>query len=370
MSFETDHSDSTYNGLTGAFTLDELEDLEDLAGSHSQRSHTVSPKQKRKRASARVIAEMIEHDAKTGAVAMGAGSGFTPTFSASRHERAWIMDSLGGFYEKHLILDVLAQVRGGKEATVYCCAAHPETGVELLAGKVYRPRIFRTLSNDALYREGRSAVDQRGKDVRDKRALRAIAKKSRFGQQLLHGSWLHNEYETMDMLQNTGVPVPKLYGLGENAILMEYLGEPGAPAPALDQITLAPDEVRPLFDQLIESVRLMLKHNRVHADLSAYNVLYWEGEVKIIDFPQAIDPYFNPSAYALFARDVKRICQYFARYGKVPNPAALAAELWASVMPGQSIDIQQDRSTLMPASAQQRVAPSNTHAVNGQKGAR
>src|SRR6266496_672663 len=87
-------------------------------------------KGKRKRASARVIADLIEHDDKTSAVAMGAGSGFTPTFGASRHERQWIIDSLGGFYENSQIMDVVAQVKGGKEATVYCCAAHPTLGVD------------------------------------------------------------------------------------------------------------------------------------------------------------------------------------------------------------------------------------------------
>ncbi len=305
-------------------------------------------KQQRKRASARVIADMIEHDAKTGAVAAGAGTGFTPTFGASRHERQWIIDSLGSFYDNNLILDVLAQVKGGKEATVYCCAATPAMGVAYLAGKVYRPRIFRTLSNDKAYREGRSAVDEAGKSVvKDTRDLRAIAKKTRRGQELLHGSWLHNEYTTLKELQDSGVPVPKVYGMGNNALLMEYLGEPGAPAPTLGEVRLTREETRPLFDQLVESIRLMLAHGKIHADLSAYNVLYWEGKISIIDFPQAVDAYYNSSAYKFFERDVKRICQHFARYIKTPDPAELAASLWAGAMPGDSADIQADRVMLL-----------------------
>mgnify|MGYP000925870685 CR=1 FL=1 len=55
----------------------------------------------------------------------------------------------------NIITDVLHQVKGGKEATVYCCAAHPSTGVDLIAAKVYRPREFRQLRNDAQYRQGR-----------------------------------------------------------------------------------------------------------------------------------------------------------------------------------------------------------------------
>jgi RIO kinase 1 len=66
----------------------------------------------------------------------------------------------------------------------------------------------------------------------------------------------------------------------------------------------------------------------IHADLSAYNVLYWEGSVTIIDFPQAVDPLGNRSGFDLLRRDVQRLCDYFARYGVRANPQALAGELW------------------------------------------
>jgi RIO kinase 1 len=310
------------------------------AGKTRTSAKDVSEKTRRKRASAQAITDLIEHDEKTGAVAMGAGSGFTPTFGASRHERQWIIDSLGGFYENSQITDVLAQVKGGKEATVYCCAAHPSLGVSCLAAKVYRPRMFRTLSNDAAYREGSGPVDEQGKALHKKREMRAIAKKTKVGQELLHGSWLFNEYRTMTTLYEAGVLVPKLYAFGNNAMLMEYLGEPGAPAPTLSEVRLDPDEARVLFDQLIDSVRRMLACNRVHADLSAYNVLYWEGQVRIIDFPQAVDPLYNPSAYTFFRRDVQRLCQYFARYRIHVDAVELANQLWASHMPGEGNDIQ------------------------------
>ena len=35
----------------------------------------------------------------------------------------------------------------------------PATGLEFLAAKIYRPRMFRSLSNDALYRQGREQRD-------------------------------------------------------------------------------------------------------------------------------------------------------------------------------------------------------------------
>ena len=80
------------------------------------------------------------------------------TYQASRHERGWIVDSLGGFYEQRWVDDVLRLVKGGKEANVYLIQANESVpGLELpyLAAKVYRPRRFRSLKNDHIYREGR-----------------------------------------------------------------------------------------------------------------------------------------------------------------------------------------------------------------------
>jgi RIO kinase 1 len=324
---------------------DDIDDNIPVQNVHSKRASRVDDprrKDKNKRANAHVIAELLEHDDKTGAVAMGAGSGFAPSFGASRHERRWIIDSLGGFHENHQIIDVVAQVKGGKEATVYCCSAGPAAGVDYLAAKVYRPRMFRNLSNDAAYREGKGPVDQQGKLLKRQRELRAVAGKTSFGLEVLHGSWLFNEYRTMTTLYEAGALVPKPYAFAENAILMEYLGEPFAPAPTLDQVRLPREEAQPIFDALMESVRIMLVNNRVHGDLSAYNVLYWEGQVRIIDFPQAVDPLYNPGAWQFFSRDVKRLCQYFAHCGIRADADELATRLWATHMPGDANDIQRE----------------------------
>jgi RIO kinase 1 len=133
----------------------------------------------------------------------------------------------------------------------------------------------------------------------------------------------------MRVLHDAGALVPKPYMRGSNAILMEYMGEVDAPAPTLNHVTLDPVEAQHLFDQLMDNVRLMLMHDRIHADLSAYNVLYWEGEVKIIDFPQAIDPATNRHAYAILQRDVTRLCQYFQPYGIKVDDRKLVKNLWA-----------------------------------------
>jgi RIO kinase 1 len=85
----------------------------------------------------------------------------------------------------------------------------------------------------------------------------------------------------------------------------------------------------------MENVELMMAHNRIHGDLSAYNVLYWDGECWMIDFPQAVDPRVNPDAAEILRRDVTRLCDYFARYGVASDPVSLAEGLWQQYGPAR-----------------------------------
>jgi RIO kinase 1 len=161
---------------------------------------------KARRDRAEAIAELVEVD-KEGAE--NVEMGFRPTFTGSFHEREWILNYLGPFYESHRITDVLRRVQGGKEANVYCCAAHPSTGLELVAAKVYRPRMFRNLRNDARYRAGRAVLDGDGIVVHDDRLLRAVQKKTDFGLGLAHTSWLSHEFQTLELLYDAGAAVPR-----------------------------------------------------------------------------------------------------------------------------------------------------------------
>lgn len=259
--------------------------------------------------------------------------GFNPTFTSSFFERDWILNYLGVFYDNHQITDVLKQVKGGKEATVYCCAAHPATGRRLLAAKVYRPRMFRQLRNDALYRQGRKLYDGDGKEMREWRDFHAVDRKTAFGMELRQTSWITHEYHALEMLSKAGVLVPTPVAFGNNTILMDYMGDAHIPAPALTAVRLGKAEARLLFELLLDNIEKMLSLNVVHGDLSAFNVLYWEGEVRLIDFPQAIDPRLNREASAIFRRDVERICQHFARYGLGADARALADNLWRKYQP-------------------------------------
>jgi RIO kinase 1 len=252
---------------------------------------------------------------------------FNPTFLAHQRDRFWVLSSLERFYEDDLISDVVSMVKSGKEATVYCCAGGDATEREYVAAKVYRPRMFRSLQNDALYRESRAQRDTEGRAVRNDRRWRAHQRSNR-GQQERVATWISAEFQMQRRLFEAGANVPRPFAQIGNALLMDYIGEGEQAAPLLREVALERDEARSLFEQVLRNIELFLACDCIHGDLSAYNILYQPEKITVIDFAQAVDPRYNLQVYPLLLRDVERVCRYFARYGVEAEANALASVMW------------------------------------------
>ncbi|MHB0856409.1 MAG: RIO1 family regulatory kinase/ATPase domain-containing protein [Anaerolineae bacterium] len=317
-----------------AFDCDEYEKYEDL----------FDPLQNDRQARRRIKPE-AHHNAKKPleeavaelAAPAGMEAGFITTYQPSRYESTWLLSSLRSFYEEGHITDVLAQVKGGKEASVYRCQADPHTGYDLLAAKVYRPRQFRNLRNDKMYREGREILTTGGQVVKasDHRIMRAIDKKTEFGVQVAHTSWLTYEFVTLQRLHAASAAVPVPVAASDNAILMGYCGSARRAAPTLIEVALPRREAAALLAETLRNIELMLQLGIIHGDLSAYNILYWEGQITLIDFPQVTDVRTNAMALPILERDVRRVCEYFNRQGAPSDPAAIVADLWERYGPAQ-----------------------------------
>jgi RIO kinase 1 len=284
-----------------------------------------SKKMTRKRES-----KKIESDARLFIRAQEISREFKFTYKAARFEEAWLLDSLVDIAEHQWITDVLRKVKGGKEASVYLCRSGSAIDAPFVAAKIYRPRMLRNLKNDQQYRTGRADLDAGGSVIHNDGDLHAMKKRTNYGEELRHQSWISYEFQTLESLHAAGADVPKPYAMEKNAILMGYIGDFGNAAPTLNSVTLDRDEARPLFERVIRNVDLLLSNERIHGDLSAYNILYWDGDITLIDFPQVVPPEANPSAWNIFLRDVTRICQYFHSQGVKTNARKLASELWMS----------------------------------------
>lgn len=336
--------------------LDEYDEYEEQFN-RSRHDHRARRQRKQaaahtpKKSSRELVAEMAE--------ITGLDEDFNTSYQLSRHEEGWLLASLHPFYSQGLITDVVAKIKGGKEASVYRCVAHPATGATWLAAKVYRPRMFRNLRNDKMYRQGRPTLAENGRPVKatDTRLMRALGKKSDFGVHVEHTSWLMYEYTTLERLYQAGAAVPRPIAAGQNAILMTYYGDEQMAAPTLNEVALEPDEAGPLFREVMRNVELMLRDGRIHGDLSAYNILYWDGQAILIDFPQVVNSrvsnsthaygnQVNPDAYHILARDITRVCEYFAEQGVNCDPGFIMRQLWQRYAAARPQDRAADASRL------------------------
>lgn len=223
-----------------------------------------------------------------------------------------------------LITEVLHPVKSGKEATVYVCRAHPETGREYFALKVYKELTKRSFRNDSTYQEARL--------YRNNRVTRAFEQKSEFGQSVQFGLWVGMEFENLRNLFEAGVYVPEPIKQVGPTILMEFYGRNGAAATLLQNARLSQQQAREVWTLLKANIEMMLGANVVHGDLSPYNILVdatnEADPVRIIDFPQAVDARFNPNAKALLERDIQNTLGFFNKLGVRESPAWLARDLW------------------------------------------
>ena len=240
-------------------------------------------------------------------------------------EEDWFDESerygpMASFFADEWIVGEPVMVKSGKEATVYRCQAHPRTGYEWLAAKVYRPRESRSFKRDNAYQQGRTTLVSR--------VDRAIAKRTKFGQEVQFQHWIGVEHGTLCLLHGAGADVPRSLACAGSAILMEYLGDADGPAPHLHSIEFDPEQARYHFQRLLRNITLWLYHDRIHGDLSGYNVLYWNDRATVIDFPQAIDPQANEAALELLERDIANIYAVFAGYEVVADPSRIARSLW------------------------------------------
>ncbi|GLY20410.1 RIO1 family regulatory kinase/ATPase [Micromonospora sp. NBRC 101691] len=225
----------------------------------------------------------------------------------------------------------LGVLKTGKEADVHLVRrAVPDTDRScLLAVKRYRAPEHRLFHRDAGYLEGRR--------VRRSRETRAMAGRTTFGRQMIAGQWAAAEFAVLSRLWEIGVAlgtvaVPYPVQLIGTELMLEFIGdaEEGQAAPRLAQLRPEPDELRGLWEQLVDVLVVLARTGHAHGDLSPYNLLVHDGRLVLIDLPQAVDVVANPQGAEFLARDVRVVATWFAARGlpaDLVDPAALTGQL-------------------------------------------
>ncbi|WP_436795944.1 RIO1 family regulatory kinase/ATPase domain-containing protein [Actinospongicola halichondriae] len=228
----------------------------------------------------------------------------------------------------------LGVLRSGKEAQIDLVERVGADGRTcLVARKRYLPRSVKskgeleamglqrasTFRHDVEYREGRQ--------FRKTRDRRAVEQMSTYGKKLLQDRWTSHEYDVMRALWESGCSVPYPISFGEDRFDMEFVGDREQAAPQLGRARLSRSEVRDAWHDLLDGLRAITAAGWAHGDLSAYNLLWWEGRLWFIDFPQAVDIAANPNGVAFLHRDVVNVCGWFSRQGIDDDPEEVFADL-------------------------------------------
>lgn len=187
-------------------------------------------------------------------------------------------------------------VSTGKEANVF----HATGDGKAKAVKIYRISNA-TFKNIATYITG---------DPRFKRVKRAT-KPTIF-------AWAQKEYQNLVQMQEAGVHVPSPQRVEANVLVMEYIGDETTPAPLLRSVAL--EDPYGVYNDVLENMRGIEKAGLVHADLSEYNLLFWDGRVVVIDVGQAVTREHS-RAEEWFKRDCGNIARFFHRKGLTVTPA-------------------------------------------------
>ena len=243
-----------------------------------------------------------------------------------------LSSSLEDFFERNLITDVFEILKSGKEATVCSCRAHANLGGGLLAAKIYKPIEHRSFKNDQLYRQHKGY--HFGKSMRGGREMRALANKSDMGRDVQIGSWINYEWETLNHLHDIGADAPRPIAQSHSgpAILMQFIGDDSSPAPQLRTLRLTPQQANHVYARICDNIQLLLANNRIHGDLSPFNILYWKNQAIMIDFPQSIDPRENPRSYELPSRDIENVWRFCNKFSPQPDPWKFAGNLWSKFL--------------------------------------
>ena len=256
-----------------------------------------------------------------------------------RHRPPWLVEDDCDDVDRGVL-------KTGKEAEVFLVERRSGPNTCLLAHKRYRPhkvgkgdleaRGFRkatTFARATPYLDGRAfggtgvAGPGAAQGRKAHREARAVARRTSFGREVMQKAWRAQEWDAITRLWEQGADVPFPVEQTADGFLMEFVGDDTRAAPRLSQARLSRDEVVVAWQQLEENLRVLVRADVVHGDLSAYNVLWWKGQLVIIDLPQSVSLLGSPNGFDLLHRDLLNVSRWFGRRGVAADPDELLGRL-------------------------------------------
>ena len=124
--------------------------------------------------------------------------------------------------------------------------------------------------------------------------------------------WAEKEVRNLKRIAMTGTlkcPMPHIFK--NNVILMDFIGKGGVAAPRLKDAPI--ENWQDAYEQTLVAIRGMFVEARlVHADLSEYNLLWFQDQLYVIDVSQAVE-LDHPMALDFLRRDISIMNDFFSK---------------------------------------------------------
>nr|CAD7444094.1 unnamed protein product [Timema bartmani] len=202
--------------------------------------------------------------------------------------------------------EVLDRVNGvlstGKEAVVL----HADGGARdnTVVPKECAIKVFKTTLNEFKTRDKYIQDDYRFKDRFSKQNPRKI----------IH-MWAEKEMHNLLRMQKVGILCPEVVVLKKHVLVMSFIGSNHRPADKLKDVKLKHSDLVDAYNQTIGTMKILYDDAQlVHADLSEYNILWYDKKCWFIDVSQAVERN-HPKALEFLLRDCTNIANFFNRRG-------------------------------------------------------
>ncbi|CAM6032127.1 unnamed protein product, partial [Sphagnum compactum] len=186
-------------------------------------------------------------------------------------------------------------VSTGKEAVILH-AETDQTDSEKSLPKEVAIKIFSTTLNE---------FKQRDRYIKDDYRF-----KGRFSKQNSHtiiNMWAEKEMHNLQRIKKAGIPCPDVVLLKKHVLVMRFIGDNSRAAPKLKEVKLNDADWSIAYEEVVQYMHRLYKDARlVHADLSEYNILYYQNTCWLIDVAQSVEP-THPGALEFLMRDCDNI---------------------------------------------------------------
>ena len=189
----------------------------------------------------------------------------------------------------------------GKEANVYTALGPQDTEVAV--------KVYRINASEFVDMRGYLDGDPRFRGIGSDKKKVVLA-------------WVRKEYANLERARKAGVRVPRPIAVERNVLVMEYLGTDEDRAKRLSEVDIENPETA--FEVVREYTRRLYSAGLVHGDFSEYNVVFYEGQLVVLDLGQAVTVH-HPNSREFLERDCENVAAFFGRQGLEVDPDDLLA---------------------------------------------